>query len=290
MNKTLWCFRAHPDDMWWAYEDRSEAEAAQRRQRYHEGPAKVLQYVPVGDLEAANKKWQELENNYVLPTFQWAKSLNFDLQKAVMDNPGKNCSVLFFEELLRRDRALQKALGPEQAGEIAKEAERVDKLERDLKQTLETVRQLSGSHGRLQVMVDDERKRSAVLERSLVDERKQSIELARSLAEEKDRARTQVAALMDTERDRGPCAVCGKGDKHPFVDVCLSCVAHEDKRDLAARLALAEAELREEKTAAVRERAKFLKALQTGTEELLAALEERDEARIAVLQNKVLRP
>jgi hypothetical protein len=57
--------------------------------------------------EAAEKKWRYYENDFVLPMFRWARDMGFDLRKLVDDNPGKNCSELFHEEVLRREAKMQ---------------------------------------------------------------------------------------------------------------------------------------------------------------------------------------
>jgi hypothetical protein len=39
----------------------------------------------------AEQKWQEYERDYILPCFKWADEMGFDLQEAVLKNPGHNC-------------------------------------------------------------------------------------------------------------------------------------------------------------------------------------------------------
>jgi len=48
------------------------------------------------------KKWQEYEREYVLPCFQWARELGFDLERMVIDNPGHNCVELLVSTLRER--------------------------------------------------------------------------------------------------------------------------------------------------------------------------------------------
>jgi hypothetical protein len=47
----------------------------------------------------AERKWQEYERDYILPCFRWAKEMGFDLEKLVHERAGKNCVVLFVEEI-----------------------------------------------------------------------------------------------------------------------------------------------------------------------------------------------
>jgi hypothetical protein len=56
------------------------------------------------DRDAATKKWQEYERDYILPCFQWAKELGIDLEQRVLANPGHNC-VETLVSILRRDRS-----------------------------------------------------------------------------------------------------------------------------------------------------------------------------------------
>ena len=66
------------------------------------------------ELEAENahfrQKWQDYEQHYILPVFEWATELGLDLRQRVYDNPGKNCVVLFFEWLRDERGALRTAL------------------------------------------------------------------------------------------------------------------------------------------------------------------------------------
>lgn len=48
---------------------------------------------------AHERKWRDYEEQFILPCFTWAEEVGFDLRKAVSDNPGKNCVVLFVERL-----------------------------------------------------------------------------------------------------------------------------------------------------------------------------------------------
>ena len=54
--------------------------------------------------KSATEKWVGYERDFILPAFKFAESIGFDLQKAVSDNPGKNCCTLLWERL-RDDRA-----------------------------------------------------------------------------------------------------------------------------------------------------------------------------------------
>lgn len=47
-------------------------------------------------------KWQEYEREYILPCFQWARELGFDLERMVIDNPGHNCVELLVSTLRKR--------------------------------------------------------------------------------------------------------------------------------------------------------------------------------------------
>jgi len=45
------------------------------------------------------KKWRELEKNYILPCFEWAKEYEIDLPKLVREKAGKNCVELLVRAL-----------------------------------------------------------------------------------------------------------------------------------------------------------------------------------------------
>ena len=45
-------------------------------------------------------KWWGMEQEHIIPLFNYAKTIGFDLQQLVYDNPGKNCSQLFFEKVI----------------------------------------------------------------------------------------------------------------------------------------------------------------------------------------------
>jgi hypothetical protein len=47
-------------------------------------------------------KWQEYENEYILPCFQWARELGIDLEWMVRDKPGHNCVELLVSTLRKR--------------------------------------------------------------------------------------------------------------------------------------------------------------------------------------------
>ena len=51
-------------------------------------------------LNEADAKWRRYEKDYILPPFEWAKEVDFDLQAAVRDNAGKNCVRLLHEHML----------------------------------------------------------------------------------------------------------------------------------------------------------------------------------------------
>lgn len=53
-------------------------------------------------LRFADEKWRLYEREYILPAFSFAEAIGFDLQKAVFDNPGKNCVALLVEHLAFR--------------------------------------------------------------------------------------------------------------------------------------------------------------------------------------------
>ena len=66
---------------------------------------KASEKAALDNLIIAVEKWTSMERDYVLPAFDIAESIGFDLQKAVLENPGKNCTILLFERLLA-DRAM----------------------------------------------------------------------------------------------------------------------------------------------------------------------------------------
>ena len=47
----------------------------------------------------ATEKCRKCEREYILPAFNFADSIGFDLRKAVVENPGKNCVALLVEHL-----------------------------------------------------------------------------------------------------------------------------------------------------------------------------------------------
>lgn len=63
------------------------------------------------ELRAANAKWQDYETRHILPCFAVAKEIGFDLQGAVLDNPGR-CSTELLVAHLRSEiaEARRKAL------------------------------------------------------------------------------------------------------------------------------------------------------------------------------------
>ena len=54
------------------------------------------------DRDAASKKWQEYERDYILPCFRWARELGIDLERMVLDSPGHNCVELLVSTLRER--------------------------------------------------------------------------------------------------------------------------------------------------------------------------------------------
>jgi hypothetical protein len=58
-----------------------------------------------------DEKWREYETHYILPLFDRATKMGFDLQQMVHDNPGKNCSMLFADALTRRVAELESWVG-----------------------------------------------------------------------------------------------------------------------------------------------------------------------------------
>lgn len=54
------------------------------------------------DRDAASKKWQDYERDFILPCFRWARELGLDLEQMVLDSPGHNCVELLVSTL--RDR------------------------------------------------------------------------------------------------------------------------------------------------------------------------------------------
>ena len=60
--------------------------------------------------EEHKAKWTEYEQKYILPTFQWAEEMGFDLRKLLADNPGQNCVELFFAQLKKRIADLESKL------------------------------------------------------------------------------------------------------------------------------------------------------------------------------------
>lgn len=51
------------------------------------------------EIGCLNAKWRVYEREYILPLFDWATDLGFDLRKLVHENAGKNCARLFYEYL-----------------------------------------------------------------------------------------------------------------------------------------------------------------------------------------------
>jgi predicted methyltransferase MtxX (methanogen marker protein 4) len=51
------------------------------------------------DLDASKKREREYEEKYILPCFKWAKEIDYDLQEAVYQNPGRNCVELLVARL-----------------------------------------------------------------------------------------------------------------------------------------------------------------------------------------------
>jgi hypothetical protein len=58
------------------------------------------------DAGEAERKWRDYENEFILPTFDWAAKEGIDLRALVKANAGKNCVRLLVEALLaQRDAA-----------------------------------------------------------------------------------------------------------------------------------------------------------------------------------------
>lgn len=54
------------------------------------------------DRDAASKKWQDYERDFILPCFRWARELGLDLEQMVLANPGRNCVDLLVSTLRER--------------------------------------------------------------------------------------------------------------------------------------------------------------------------------------------
>lgn len=59
---------------------------------------------------AGRNKWEGYERDHILPLVKWASEIGFDLQKAVLARPGKNCTELFFGHLLDKLAAVSNEL------------------------------------------------------------------------------------------------------------------------------------------------------------------------------------
>jgi len=62
------------------------------------------------ELALANHKWAAYEAEYILPSFEWARSIGMDLQAAVKATAGKNCNRLLFEAMQARIAELRTRL------------------------------------------------------------------------------------------------------------------------------------------------------------------------------------
>ena len=56
------------------------------------------------EIERHEEKWQNYEQNYILPCFKWATEQGIDLHKLVRDNAGKNCIQLLVEALVAKGK------------------------------------------------------------------------------------------------------------------------------------------------------------------------------------------
>jgi hypothetical protein len=65
--------------------------------RHHDAIQKIVRTAELANEHL--KKWRDYENDYILPCFEWAKELGWDLEKMVTDNPGHNCVELLVEQL-----------------------------------------------------------------------------------------------------------------------------------------------------------------------------------------------
>jgi hypothetical protein len=66
-------------------------------------------------LQYAKDKWQRYEDEFILPTFKWARQVGFDLQRAVRESPGDNCVKLLVDHLraqiVKRDAEIARLQG-----------------------------------------------------------------------------------------------------------------------------------------------------------------------------------
>jgi hypothetical protein len=54
------------------------------------------------ELDSARHGYREYEEKYILPCFKWAKEIGYDLQEAVLQNPGHNCVELLVAHLTKK--------------------------------------------------------------------------------------------------------------------------------------------------------------------------------------------
>ncbi len=76
------------------------------------------------DRDAASKKWQDYERDFILPCFRWARELGLDLEQMVLANPGRNCVELLVSAL--RERASRAPIQGPAARPAARPAAEVD--------------------------------------------------------------------------------------------------------------------------------------------------------------------
>ncbi len=56
------------------------------------------------------KRYDDYEREYILPIFEFAKEIDFDLPEAVRNNLGSNCVEVLFEHMKERIKTLQSKL------------------------------------------------------------------------------------------------------------------------------------------------------------------------------------
>lgn len=109
------------------------------------------------DLDSSRRRYREYEEKYILPCFEWAKEIGYDLQEAVYRNPGRNCVELFVNHLTSfwrgaRDYgetldAIRRALGQEgthylvMADDVRELVEAIERDDSSAKKVLEKLRE-----------------------------------------------------------------------------------------------------------------------------------------------------
>jgi hypothetical protein len=134
------------------------------------------------------------EREYILPTFRWAKAIGFDLERAVSENAGKNCVVLFFEHMKDRAEAAEAELAEAERRALCSGVEalpmdatviRTAKLE-ELKQRVAELEAEANDRTTLdkktlERLVDEQALRIAALEGGIVAENKRTNVIGREL-------------------------------------------------------------------------------------------------------------